>query len=188
MFKLTSLGEHFACNTVIFMSPYVRNSHALTVRLINRRQWCRICLTRCSPQTSASAPHCRRPPLRWERCSTRPLPGITTYTWDEETRDTDKYRGKIYKNYLHCQIQNSTVYTVQINKVLYTSVHITSHRLETSSALTRRKRGLPWSHSWWSGPSPTPPPTACGPYLSVSACCRAHTGKWRLLLKPELLP
>lgn len=39
-----------------------------------------------SPQISASALHSRRPPLRWERCSTRPPPGTAAYTWDRRGR------------------------------------------------------------------------------------------------------
>lgn len=37
-----------------------------------------------SPQISASAPRSHRPPLKWERCSTRPPPGTAAYTWDRE--------------------------------------------------------------------------------------------------------
>lgn len=53
-----------------------------------------------SPQISASVPHSRHPPLRWEHCSTRPPPGTVTYTWktngrigkmeDEKQGDTGK--------------------------------------------------------------------------------------------------
>lgn len=52
------------------------------------------------------------------------------------------------------------------------SCRVTSHRLEISSALRRQRKERPWSHSWWSGPSPTPPPSAGGPCLWPSACCR----------------
>lgn len=52
------------------------------------------------------------------------------------------------------------------------SCRVTSHRLEISSALRRQRKERPWSHSSWSGPSPTPPPSAGGPCLWPSACCR----------------
>lgn len=37
-----------------------------------------------SPQISASVPRSRRPPLRWERCSTPPPPDTITCTWKRE--------------------------------------------------------------------------------------------------------
>ena len=57
-------------------------------------------------------------------------------------------------------------------------VRFTSHRLVTWWAQTRRMTEPPWSRSWWSGPSPTPPQTACGPYRSAWVCWREDRSRW----------
>lgn len=47
-----------------------------------------------SPQISASVPHSRHLPLRWEHCSTPPPPGPIAYTWTRE-------RGRIRERKIH---------------------------------------------------------------------------------------
>lgn len=62
-----------------------------------------------SPQISASVPHSRHPPLRWEHCSTPLPPGTITYTWKRETRREVRWRkgeGGETHTVKHCEIRN----------------------------------------------------------------------------------
>lgn len=64
--------------------------HHLHTSLSKRRQVNKqttvVISAQSSPQISASVPHSRHPPLRWEHCSTHPLPGTVTYTWKTNGR------------------------------------------------------------------------------------------------------
>lgn len=60
------------------------------------------------------------------------------------------------------------------------SWHLTIHQPLASVAPRSQRRGIPWSHSCWSNPSPRPPLTDGGPCHFLLDCCKqkrcAHSG------------
>lgn len=52
------------------------------------------------------------------------------------------------------------------------SLHLTIHQPLASVAPRCQRRGIPWSHSYWSNPSPRPPLTDGGPCHSLLGCCK----------------
>lgn len=52
------------------------------------------------------------------------------------------------------------------------SWHLTIHQPLASVAPRSQRRGIPWSHSYWSNPSPRPPLTDGGPCHFLLGCCK----------------